>query len=224
MRFLLVEDDPDLGDAIQRHLHKEGHAADLAMDGEAAHEILQYQSYELIVLDIGLPCRDGFSVLKSLRKSGDVTPVLMLTARSAIEDKIDALDVGADDYLSKPFDFREFDARCRSLLRRSQGIASSVTTIGGLVFDRSAKTARLDGRLLTLPNREYRLLEIFLSSLGRTLSKEQISSNLFDFEDEAGDNAIELYVGRIRRKIGDNYLQIRTQRGFGYVAEVNADI
>jgi two-component system response regulator TctD len=223
MRFLLVEDDPDLGDAIQRHLHNDGHAADLASDGDSAYDILQYQSYEMIVLDIGLPGRDGFSILRSLRGAGDSTPVLMLTARSAIEDKIDALDVGADDYLSKPFDFREFDARCRSLLRRSQGLASSVTTIGGLVFDRAAKSACLHGRPLSLPNREYRLLEIFLGALGRVLSKEQIASQLFDFNDEVGDNAIELYVGRLRRKLGEDCLTIRTQRGFGYVAEAVVD-
>lgn len=221
MRFFVVEDDPDLGDALVRHLRNDGHAADLAVDGQEAYEILQYQDYELIVLDIGLPFRDGFSLLKSLRNRGDLTPVLMLTARSAIEDRIDALDVGADDYLSKPFDFREFDARCRSLLRRSQGAASNITTVGDLVFDRSAKTARLASETLILPNREYRLLEIFLANLGRVLSKEQIAAQLFDFGDEAGDNAIELYVGRLRKKLGDESLMIRTQRGFGYLAEAN---
>lgn len=221
MRFLVVEDDPDLGDAIQRHLQRDGHAADVASDGELAHEILQYQPYEVIILDIGLPGRDGFSVLKGLRSRGDRTPVLVLTARSTIEDKVDALDVGADDYLSKPFDFRELDARCRSLMRRTQGFVSSESHIGGLTFDRSAKTVRLDGELLRLPNREYRLLEIFLANLGRVLSKDQIASQLFDFDDEAGDNAVELYVGRLRRKLGEDYVRIRTQRGFGYVAEVN---
>lgn len=217
----MVEDDPDLGDALQRHLHNDGHAADLAVDGEAAYEILQYQAYELVVLDIGLPKRDGFSLLKAIRNRGDRTPVLMLTARSGIEDKIGALDVGADDYLSKPFDFREFDARCRSLLRRSQGVASSITSIGRLVFDRSAKTARIDDEVLNLPNREYRLLEIFLGNLGRVLSKDQIASQMFDFGDEAGDNAIELYVGRLRKKLGDGSIMIRTQRGFGYLADID---
>lgn len=221
MRFLVVEDDPDLGDALVRHLHNDGHAADLATDGEMADEILSYQAYEMIVLDIGLPIRDGFSVLKSLRNKGDRTPVLMLTARSRIEDRIGALDVGADDYLSKPFDFRELDARCRSLMRRSQGVASSVTRLGPLEFDRAAKTVRLYGEALVLPNREYRLLEIFLGNLDRVLSKEQIASQLFDFNDEAGANAIELYVGRLRKKLGDDVLAIRTQRGFGYLAEAH---
>lgn len=223
MRFLVVEDDPDLGDAIQRHLKRDGHAADIACDGEVADEILRYQPYEVIILDIGLPGRDGFSVLRGLRARGDRTPVLVLTARSAIEDKVDALDVGADDHLSKPFDFRELDARCRSLMRRTQGLTSSETRIGGLVFDRSAKTVRLDGEPLRLPNREYRLLEIFLGALGRVLSKEQIALQLFDFDDEVNDNAVELYVGRLRRKLGEHPLRIRTQRGLGYIAEAHAE-
>lgn len=224
MRFLIVEDDPDLGDAIQRHLQRDGHAADIASDGDFADDILQYQPYDVIILDIGLPGRDGFAVLKALRTRGDRTPVLVLTARSTIEDKVDALDVGADDYLSKPFDFRELDARCRSLMRRNQGAVSSESQIGGMIFSRSAKTVRLHGELVPLPNREYRLLEIFLGNLGRVLSKEQIGSQLFDFNDDVGDNAVELYVGRLRRKLGDEHVRISTQRGFGYVAEANVQL
>lgn len=218
MRIMVVEDDADLGDAITRRLRNEGHAVDWQADGKNADEVLQYQDYELVVLDIGLPRRDGFAILRALRARGDKTPVLMLTARSDIEDRIGALDVGADDYLSKPFDFREFDARCRALLRRSQGLASSVTRIGELVFDRTAKTATLAGQVLDLPRREYRLLEIFIGNLGRVLSKDDIASQLFDFDAEAGANAIELYVGRLRKKLGDA-LSIRTMRGMGYVAE-----
>lgn len=218
MRILLVEDDADLGDALVRRMRREGHAVDWQDDGQNADEVLRYQRYDLIVLDIGLPRRDGFTVLRALRARGELTPVLMLTARSNIEDRVDALDVGADDYLSKPFDSREFDARCRALLRRSQGLASGVTVTGLLRFDRTAKTATLDGVVLDLPRREYRLLEIFIGNLGRVLSKDDIASQLFDFDDEAGANAIELYVGRLRRKLGDA-LPIRTMRGLGYVAE-----
>lgn len=218
MRIMVVEDDADLGDAITRRLRNEGYAVDWQADGRNADEVLQYQHYELVVLDIGLPRRDGFAILRALRARGDKTPVLMLTARSEIEDRIGALDVGADDYLSKPFDFREFDARCRALLRRSQGLASSITRIGELVFDRTAKTATLSGQVLDLPRREYRLLEIFIGNMGRVLSKDDIASQLFDFDDEAGSNAIELYVGRLRKKLGDS-LTIRTMRGMGYVAE-----
>lgn len=222
MRILLVEDDPDLGDAILRRLRREGYAADWQQDGQSAYEVLSYQAYELLVLDIGLPRMDGFALLRALRAKGDRTPVLMLTARSEIEDRVHALDVGADDYLPKPFDFREFDARCRVLLRRSQGVASGETRIGGLVFDRASKTASLDGVPLDLPRREYRLLEIFIGNVGRVLSKEEIASQLFDFDDEAGSNAIELYVGRLRKKL-QGALTITTRRGLGYVAEEAGD-
>lgn len=218
MRILIAEDDPDLGDAVLRRLRRDGHAVDWQQDGQTAAEVLQYQDYDLVILDIGLPRMDGFSILRSLRSRGNRTPVLMLTARSDIEDRVGALDVGADDYLMKPFDSREFDARCRALLRRSQGLASGTTRIGSLVFDRSAKIATLDDEPLGLPRREYRLLEIFIGNLGRVLSKDDIASQLFDFDDEAGLNAIELYVGRLRRKLGDS-LTIRTVRGMGYVAE-----
>ena len=222
MRILVVEDDPDVGDAILQRLRRDGYAVDWFSDGKQADEVLQYQSYEVIVLDIGLPKMNGFEVLRALRGRGDLTPVLMLTARSDIEDRVTALDVGADDYLPKPFDFREFDARCRALLRRSQGLASGTTTIGKLVFDRSAKSAVLDGVPLSLPNREYRLLEIFIGNLGRVLDKYQIAEQLFDFDDEAGANAIELYVGRLRRKLR-NELHITTIRGLGYVAEAKQE-
>ncbi len=220
MRILIVEDDLDLGDAVQRRLRLEGYATDWQKDGQGADQVLQYQGYDLVILDIGLPKRDGFSVLRAMRHRKDRTPVLMLTARSDVEDRVDALDVGADDYLSKPFDFREFDARCRALLRRSQGLASGVSTIGKLVFDRSAKTATLDGRPIELPRREYRLLEILVGNLGRVISKEEISSQLFDFDDEAGFNAIELYIGRLRRKL-DTAINIKTVRGLGYIADAN---
>lgn len=221
MRILLVEDDADLGDAIQRRLKREGYAADWQRDGQSADEVMRYQSYDLVILDIGLPRRDGFSILRGMRARGDRTPVLMLTARSEVEDRVGALDVGADDYLSKPFDFREFDARCRALLRRAQGVASGTTVIGELAFDRTGKTVMIGNTLIDLPRREYRLLEILIGNLGRVLSKEDISSQLFDFDDEAGANAIEVYVGRLRRKLGD-HLTIRTMRGLGYVAEAGS--
>jgi two-component system response regulator TctD len=218
----LIEDDPDLGDALVQRLRREGHAVDWEQDGEAADDILKYQEYEVILLDIGLPGMDGFEILRGLRNRGSRTPVLMLTARSELEDRVGALDVGADDYLSKPFDFREFDARCRALLRRSQGLASNLTHVGRLTFDRANKVAQIGDTQLKLPNREFRLLEIFLGNLGRLLSKEQISSQLFDFDDEAGPNAIELYVGRLRRKL-DTALSIRTIRRLGYIAEAVDD-
>ncbi|MDM7955766.1 response regulator transcription factor [Blastomonas sp.] len=218
MRILVVEDDADLADAVTRHLRRDGHAVDWEHDGESADDILGYQQYDLVLLDIGLPNMSGFDILRRLRSRGHATPVMMLTARSEVEDRVDALDVGADDYLPKPFDFREFDARCRALLRRAQGLASNVTTVGRLVFDRAARSARIGDEELHLPNREFRLLEILIGRLGKAISKEQISAQLFDFDDEAGMNAIELYVGRLRRKLG-SAITIRTIRGFGYMAE-----
>lgn len=218
MRMLVVEDDPDLGELLHKRLRRDGHAVDLIADGEAADDVLSYQDYDVVILDIGLPNMDGVEVLRALRRRGSKTPVLMLTARSDVQYRVDALDVGADDYLSKPFDFREFDARCRALLRRSQGLASHETTVGDLVLDRAAKLVRIGDTQLTLPNREFRLLEILVGSLGRVLSKDQIASQLFDFDDEASSNAIELYIGRLRRKLGEA-INLRTVRGFGYVAE-----
>ena len=222
MRILVVEDDPELGDAIASRMRSDGYAVDLECDGEAADDILQYQTYDAVILDIGLPGLDGFSILRALRNRGSRTPVMMLTARSKVEDRVSALDVGADDYLPKPFDFREFDARCRALLRRSQGLASGVTRIGRMEFDRAAKHVRIDGEPLVLPNREYRLLEVLIGNIDRVLSKEQIAEQLFDFDNEASANAIELYIARLRKKLGDAIV-IRTLRGFGYVVESHAE-
>ncbi len=223
VRILLVEDAADLAEAIEHRLLRVGHAVDWQRDGNGASAVLAYQTYDAIVLDIGLPGRDGFAVLSELRSRGDKTPVLMLTARSEIEDRVQALDIGADDYLPKPFDFREFDARLRALLRRRQDVASGITRIGALVFDRGARKVLFEGRNLELPNREYRLLEILIGRLGRVTSKETIAEHLFGFNDEAGPNAIELYVARLRKRLEGAPLTIGTVRGAGYIAEASAD-
>jgi len=191
MRLLLVEDNPDLADAIIRRMRRSGHAVDWQADGLAAASVLRYQSFDLVVLDIGLPKLDGLRVLAGMRERGDSTPVLMLTARDGIEDRVQALDVGADDYLGKPFDFREFEARCRVLLRRARGQASEVVQIGGFQFDNAAHRVSLDGEPIELPNREYRLLEILVGRLGQVVGKDEIGNGLFGFDDEAGPNAIE---------------------------------
>jgi len=172
-----------------------------------------------VILDIGLPTLDGLSILGHLRNRGDTTPVLMLTARDGIEDRVEALDVGADDYLGKPFDFRELEARCRVLLRRSHTQPSAIIQIGGFCFDDAAHRVSLDGAPINLPNREYRLLEILLRRLGQTVSKDEIGNGLFGFDDEAGPNAIELYIARLRRKLTNAPLTITTVRGVGYLME-----
>ncbi len=221
MRLLVIEDDEHLGSAVSRCLRQDGYAVDWERDGEAADDILRFQSYDAIVVDIGLPGMDGISLLRALRARGDKTPVLVLTARSAIDDRIDALDLGADDYLSKPFDVREFQARCRALLRRSQGDATDRIVMGNFTFDGIAKTVKIGDTQILLPNREFRLLEILIRNPGRVLDKERIAEQLFDFDHETGPNAIEVYVGRLRKKLMGG-LVIRTVRGQGYVVEANA--
>lgn len=219
VRILLVEDNEDLADAIVRRMRRSGHAVDWQSDGIRAASVLGYQSFDLIVLDIGLPRMNGLSLLAGLRGRGDATPVLMLTARDGIEDRVNALDVGADDYLGKPFDFREFEARCRVLLRRNRGQAAGVVQIGGFVFDSAAHRASCDGEAIELPNREFRLLEILIGRIGQVVSKDEIANGLFGFDDEAGPNAIELYVGRLRKRLAAAPLRIVTVRGAGYMIE-----
>lgn len=223
MRLLVIEDDEHLGFAVSNCLRQDGYAVDWERDGAIAEEILRYQSYDVIIVDIGLPGLDGISVLKAIRSRGDKTPVLVLTARSAIDDRIDALDLGADDYLAKPFDVREFLARCRALLRRSKGGATDRIEMGGFVFDGIAKTVKVDDTQILLPNREFRLLEILLRGMGRVLNKDQIAEQLFDFDHETGPNAIEVYVARLRRKLSGT-IEIKTVRGLGYVVEPVAGI
>ncbi|MFD0326785.1 response regulator [Lysobacter gummosus] len=200
-------------------MRRNGHAVDWQSDGLQAANVLRYQSFDLIVLDIGLPRLNGLSLLAGLRERGDTTPVLMLTARDGIEDRVKALDSGADDYLSKPFDFREFEARCRVLLRRNRGQAAGVVQIGALSFDAGAHRVTLDGEAIEVPNREFRLLEILIGKLGRVVSKDEIGNGLFGFDDEAGPNAIELYVGRLRKRLAAAPLRIVTVRGAGYLIE-----
>ena len=220
MRILLVEDDPDLAEAVVRRLRRQGHAVDWQGDGRKAYEVLGYTPFDLVLLDIGLPGMDGLSLLAQLRRLGNKTPVLMLTARSDIEDRVNALDEGADDYLDKPFDFRELDARCRALLRRPQGQVAGRWEVGGLVIDSAARRVSLLGAELELPHREYSLLEILVGRLGRVVSKDDIASRLFNFDEDVGLNAIEVYVGRLRKKLVASGLRIATVRSVGYRADV----
>lgn len=220
MRILVVEDDTDLAEAVVRRLRRQGHAVDWQSNGREACEVLGYAQFDLLLLDIGLPGMDGLALLAHLRRQGNKTPVLMLTARSDIEDRVNALDEGADDYLDKPFDFRELDARCRALLRRPQGQAAGLWTVGGLAIDSAARRVSLGGQELDLPHREFSLLEILVGRLGRAVSKDEIAGRLFDFDDDVGLNAIEVYVGRLRRKLAGSQLQITTVRSVGYRADV----
>jgi two-component system OmpR family response regulator len=218
MRILVVEDDSLLAQGLTRILSRAGHAVDQAENGLEADKALRTAPYELVVLDIGLPDIDGFEVLRRLRRRHAATNVLVLTARDAVEDRVHGLDLGADDYLTKPFSVTEFEARVRALLRRTSLPAGAVS-MGGLTVDVEAKRVRVNGNTIELTVREWALLELFMARPGRVLSKEQIAQQLADYDAQLTPNAIEVYVSRLRAKIETSGVRIRTVRGFGYLWE-----
>lgn len=215
MRILVVEDGVDIGNAIRSRLSRLGHAVDLETDGRAANVLLGTQNYDLVVLDVMLPSMDGFAILRELRSRSD-TPVLLLTARSAVDDRVSGLGFGADDYLIKPFDYRELEARVQALLRRKSGQASDILQLGDLIIDRNNRLAELKGKSLPLSRKEFALLEILLSRPQRTFSKEELLNLLFSYEKEPSLNAVEQYITRLRKKIDGSSVEIRTTRGMGY--------
>lgn len=216
MRILVVEDAAEIAKAIIKRFERMGHAVDWETDGRTASELLDVQVYDLVLLDIMLPQADGFAVLKHLRACGIKTPVLVLTARSAVDDRISALDLGADDYLIKPFDYRELEARARALLRRAAGIAGNTVRVGALAIDRAGRTATVEGRTIDLTRRELTVLEILASRPGRYVSKEELVEQLFSFDQDPSPNAVEQFVARLRRKLAATPVEIRTERGLGY--------
>lgn len=216
MRILVVEDDAEIGAAVRGRLTRLGHAVDLETDGGVANSLLAVETFDLIVLDVMLPTLDGFAILRNLRTAGRTTPVLLLTARSAIDDRVSGLALGADDYLVKPFDYREFEARVQALLRRGSGHAHDVVRLGGLVIDRTNRLAELDKNPFPLSRQEFALLEILVSRPQRVFSKEELLSLLFNFDKEPTANAVEQYVTRVRKKLQGAGVEIRTVRGIGY--------
>ncbi|MGF7009150.1 response regulator transcription factor [Aminobacter sp. BE322] len=217
MRILLVEDTKDVGEAIVERLTRIGHAVDWELDGDSALAVIEEQSgYDLAILDVMLPGFDGFTLLKRMRTRGLTTPVLVLTARSRVEDRVDALDIGADDYLVKPFDFRELEARVRALMRRGAGDATNVLRCGDISIDRLSRMVRVGDREVHLKRRELTLLEILSSRPGRVFSKEELLDKIFGYDEAPAPNAVELYVGRLRQKIEGAKARIVTVRGFGY--------
>jgi DNA-binding response OmpR family regulator len=214
-RILIVEDDPALLRGLVATLKGAGHVIDTAEDGESALDMARDEPYALITLDLGLPDISGLEVLKTLRQRGSKTPVLILTARDALEDRIKGLDLGADDYLLKPFEPSELEARIRALMRRSQGEASSVVTIGQLVVDQARGTAMVGDRLLALRRREWAVLDRLIARVGKVISKERLTSEVFGFDDPVAPNAIEVYIARLRRKLEPDGPNIRTMRGLG---------
>jgi two-component system OmpR family response regulator len=219
MRVLIVEDDPVLADGLTRSLRHSDYAVDCATDGEQADHVLTAQNYDLVILDLGLPGLDGFEVLKRLRRRGAAVPVLVLTARDALADRVKGLDLGADDYLTKPFDLPELEARARALIRRGQSGGSSLLVHGTLTLDTSGRRATLGGAPLELSARELGVLEVLMLRSGRVVNKEQLAEQLYGWDDEVGSNAIEVYVHRLRKKLEPAGVAIRTIRGLGYLLE-----
>lgn len=220
MRVLLVEDDPALASSLNQGLKQMGFAVDLSQDGGEADAILSVRKFDAVVLDLGLPGLSGMEVLKRLRKRGGTLPVLILTARDAMADKVAGLNAGADDYLLKPFDFQELEARLNALLRRTQAERSGWLEAGRLRLDRSARQAFIDLEPLALSAREVEVLELLMSRLGRVVSKEQLAEHLSQ-DEEIGENAVEVYVHRLRKKLEAVGIEIRTLRGLGYLLEKN---
>lgn len=214
MRILLVEDDAMLGDALAKSLAQNAHAVDWVRDGIAAASHWQAAAYELVVLDLGLPGRDGLQVLADARRAGQETPVLILTARDAVQDRVKGLDAGADDYLLKPFDLDELLARVRALCRRRAGHAQAGVEHLGLSLDLATREGVYDGKEVTFTRREFALLTALLEQPGRVWTKEQLVERLYGWDEEIASNALEVHVHALRRKLSTDF--IGNARGVGY--------
>jgi two-component system response regulator QseB len=214
MRLLLIEDDPMIGRAVQSGLVQVGYAVDWAVDGADGAAALVNAVYDVVVLDLGLPRVQGLTLLRQLRARRDSVPVLIISARDAVRDRIAGLDAGADDYLLKPFDLDELIARLRALLRRHAGTASTLMTAGPVALDPARRSAALDGRELTLTAKEFALLEALMRRPGAVLSRERLEESLYGWGEEIGSNAIEVHLHNLRRKLGPGL--ITNVRGVGY--------
>jgi two-component system, OmpR family, response regulator QseB len=214
MRILIVEDDHLLGDGLTIGLRQSGFAVDWVKDGRSADLALQSETYDLVVLDLGLPRLSGMDVLTRARTRGQLLPVLVLTARDATNDKITGLDAGADDYLVKPIDLDELSARIRALIRRSAGRAVPLLVQGNLSLDPAAHQVTLAGQVVELSSREFALLQMLLESVGRVLTRSQLEQSLYGWGDEPDSNALEVHIHHLRKKLGAD--QIKTLRGVGY--------
>lgn len=223
MRILLVEDDAALGDGLSRTLSDWGFDTTLAKTGSYADSALMTQPYDLVILDLGLPDIDGREVLRHLRVRKSAIPVLILTARDALNDRVSGLELGADDYMTKPFELRELEARVRALLRRSHGGFNHDIRFGPLTLDTRNQQISANGMPMVLPQREYGVLEALLLNSGRVVSKDNIAQRLAAHAEELADNAIEVYVYRLRKRLAPLGINIRTLRGLGYLLEKHQD-
>ena len=219
MRILLVEDDKVLSNTISLALQNSGYVVDVVDDGTSADSALFSDVYDLVVLDLGLPGLDGLQVLKRLRARKSHVPVLILTARDGLSDRVNGLDFGADDYLTKPFDLPELEARIRALIRRKHGVSDTIIEFGPLRYDTNGKHVTAGDQMLDLSAREISVLEVLLLRAGRVVSKEHLAEHLYGWGDEVGDNAIEVAVHRLRKKLEPIGVNIRTIRGLGYLLD-----
>ena len=219
MRILVAEDDKVLADALCRSLRHAGYAVDHVATGPDADSAAQLHDYDLLILDLGLPGMPGIEVLKRLRSRNAKLPVLILTAADSVEQRVRGLDLGADDFMAKPFALSELEARARALVRRSMGASSTLLKHGALRYDQVGRTAWIDEQPLDLSAREVGLLEILLQRAGRLVSKEQIVMHLCEWGEEVSNNAVEVYMHRLRRKLEGGGIRINTVRGLGYSLE-----
>ncbi len=220
MRILIAEDDEVLADGLSRSMRQAGYAVDRVKDGQAAKLILSgEQPFDLVILDLGLPKVDGFTVLRGLREKNRQVPVIILTARDAEGDRVKGLDLGADDYMIKPFSLPELEARVRALIRRGQCGVNPVYSCGALTFDSVGRRATINGAPLELTTRELSVLEALMLRTGWVVSKEQLLERLYSYSEEASSNAIEVYIHRLRKKVEPAGVTIRTIRGLGYVID-----
>jgi len=217
MRILLVEDDELLGDAVQAGLGQEKYTVDWVQDGNSASLALKNETFDLVVLDIGLPRRTGLEVLKDLRDDGNATPVLILTARDTVSDRVQGLDTGADDYLAKPFDMDELVARIRALLRRSSGRATPLLSHGDIKLDPAAHQVTRDGTTIELSGREFAILQVLMEFSGKVMSKSRLEEELYGWSSDIESNTIEVYIHHLRKKLGSDL--VRTIRGVGYMID-----
>jgi two-component system OmpR family response regulator len=219
VRILLVEDNQTLADGLASILRGSGYAVDRVADGASAEAVAAAEIYDLVILDLNLPEMDGLDVLRSMRARQNRAAVMILTARGTPEERVKGLDLGADDYMIKPFDVSEFEARIRVLLRRHSGLRSSLVTYGAVTFDLTSRTFRSDDLPIDIPAREVALLELLFLRAGKVVSKDAIMRSLTGFDDDLSANAIEQYVSRLRRRLAPHGLTVKTARGIGYYLE-----
>jgi two-component system OmpR family response regulator len=223
MRILIVEDDKVLADALTRYLRQAGYVADAASSGIEADAILATEEFDLVVLDIGLPGMDGLEVLRRVRRRSKYLPVLVVTARDALEDRVHGLDLGADDYLVKPFALQELEARIRAIMRRGQAPEGGKLAYGALVMDTGARRAWLGDHPLRLTAREWLVLEFLVTRAGKIVNKEQIISAIANWDVDVSPNALEVHISRLRSKLEPAGLRIHSIRGFGYYLDTQGD-